>query len=115
MPIGTCDPATRGDAYNSFELVINGVAIWGRYGWDGVSTRETGCDGPLIRIWARNDAPTVKYAWFEGRRGQPKSIQIPVGYDGSLSAAQLAQRGFESKQDIEGLTITDSADVPPNF
>lgn len=115
MPIGTCDPATRGEAFNAFELVINGVAIWGRYGWDGVSTRETGCDGPIIRVWARNDSAETRWAWFEGRRGQPKSLEMAPGFNGTWGPTVLANRGFESYADLAGLIITDSAEVPPNW
>ena len=114
MPIGTCDPASRGAAYNEFDLEINHVRVWGRFGWDGVSVRPD-CDGPLIRIWARNDAGVTKYAWFQGRKGQPKSLEMVPGFNDSWGAAVLANRGFASYQDIEGLIITDSPDVPPDW
>lgn len=115
MPIGTCDPATRGEAYNEFELVNNGVRIWGRYGWDGVSTKETGCNGPIIRIWAQNNSGENRYAWFKGRRGQPKFLEMVPGFNDSWGATALFNRGFEAYYDIEGLIITETSDTPPNL
>lgn len=40
MPAGTCDPATRGEAFNVLQLsVANGdVTVTVRYGWDGPRT-----------------------------------------------------------------------------
>ena len=56
MPIGTCDPASRGDAYNSGELAIdNGnVTIEYRYGWDGPRT--------ATNVQLTNGSPTVTRA-----------------------------------------------------
>lgn len=41
MPVGTCDPATRGDPYNVTQLAVadGTVMVTIRYGWDGTSTR----------------------------------------------------------------------------
>src|SRR5690242_1299511 len=122
MPAGTCDPASRGDAYNSGELQFGPVNVKYRYGWDGVSTRETGCVGPLVQGTAQGDRWAIRventsptdtwYAWFTGRRGQPKSFQIPPGFVGSYTVQQCSQRGFTDSTDVEGLQVTQSS-LPP--
>ncbi len=116
MPIGTCDPATRGQSYNEFEIAyFNGaVVVKGRYGWDGVSTRETGCDGPLLRIQGINTTPDKTYwAWFLGRNGQARSIEMPPGFNSIAQGAVLTGQGFNDYSDVEaGITITDSAVNP---
>ena len=122
MAIGTCDPASRGDAYNSGELQFGPVNVRYRYGWDGVSTRLTGCVGPLVQGTAQGDRWAIRventsatetwYAWFTGRRGQPKSFQITPGLVGTFTVQQCASRGFADSTDLEGLQVTQSP-VPP--
>jgi hypothetical protein len=116
MPLGTCDPASRGQAYNEFETAFYGgaVIVKGRYGWDGVSTKATGCDGPLLRLQGINTSPTNTYwAWFLGRNGQARSIQMAPGFNQVVQGATLANNGFVNYSDVEaGLTITDSPISP---
>jgi hypothetical protein len=67
MPIGTCDPASRGDAYNSVTLeerAPNGsgsVLTDVRYGWDGVSVMPN-CDGPVSYLRTRNTSTMTAWA-----------------------------------------------------
>lgn len=125
MPIGTCDPATRGDAFNVQELsVANGdVTLTVRYGWDGVSTRETGCDGPLVNgtgpasnRWAiqavNNTAGTTYYAHTVGKRGQPRVVTLDPGVTAKYTAQQAANNGFETISDLENLTLSTSPNPP---
>lgn len=110
--LGECDPSTRGQATNSTTLQ-DGLAlvdiIWS---WDGVSTRETGCDGPLITVHAVNGDSVSHWLHFQGRRGQPKSIELPPGVNVTRNAAWLAQRGYDSFADTVGVRLTSSAATP---
>ena len=117
MPIGTCDPASRGDAYNSGELAIdNGnVTIEYRYGWDGTSTRETGCVGPFVQgtgagnrwaLRAVNNSQITYWAHFTGKRGTPRTIQMDPGFNQTYTVTQLNNNGFLDNTDLDELSIT---------
>ena len=117
MPVGTCDPASRGDTWNSGQLTIDGgaVTVDYRYGWDGVSVRPD-CVGPLNRVRVTNTTTDVTYyAHFKGRRGQPKVLEIPPGFVNTYNSGQLSSRGFEDNTDLEGLLITRSATPPADL
>lgn len=117
MPVGTCDPATRGDPYNVLQLAVgNGdVFVTIRYGWDGVSTRETGCDGPLVNgtgggnVWAisyLNAGQTTYYMKTVGRNGQPRTLTLNPGASGTLTKNQAASAGYVNVSDCDNLTLT---------
>lgn len=122
MPAGTCDPASRGDAYNSAALSIdNGaVTVEYRFGWDGVSTRETGCVGPLVAgpvgdRWAMrvtNTTTTTYYAHFLGRRGRPRVVTLDPETTRTWLPAALRVAGFEDSSDAQGMLITRSPETP---
>jgi hypothetical protein len=124
MVLGTCDPASRGDAFNSGELAYGPVRVQYRYGWDGTSTKDTGgCAGPLVQgtgvasnRWAikvENSSPVdTWYAHFKGRKGQPKVVEITPGLVASFNLSQCVARGFSDSTDVEGLLITQSL-IPP--
>jgi hypothetical protein len=78
MPIGTCDHNARGEAYNEFAIELplpdrsGYVLIDCRYTWDGVSTKATGCDGPVIFLWTRNTGSTPAWAMLpDKKKGNP--------------------------------------------
>lgn len=104
MPIGTCDPATRGDAFNAFDLeqhLGDGVVrIWGEYGWDGVSTRETGCNGPLNALSVSNTGTAPAYVRLPNKKKGSPFVEIPPGSSTSLSAGQRNQLGLENISDV---------------
>lgn len=118
MPAGTCDPATRGAAFNVLQLAVgNGdVMVTIRYGWDGVSTRATGCDGPLVNgtgvvsnRWAvsyQNLGGTTYYLHTVGRNGTPHTFVLGPGESGTLTAAQAAVQGFVNRSDCDDLSLT---------
>lgn len=187
MPIGTCDPATRGDDWNSGALSIdNGaVTVEYRYGWDGprtvnnvlltigspIATRaaggvqgtdkgrtisgtgipanttilevlsatqvvmsanatatrtstvtiggstrtsEGGCIGPFVQggagdawaIRAANNSQTTYYAHFTGKRGTPRTITMPPGFNQEYTVAQVNSQGFLDNTDLDELSIT---------
>lgn len=115
MPVGTCDPASRGELWNFGELVAGDVRITYRYGWDGVSTRDgpAGCVGPLNRLRCQNLSATATwYAHFRGRRGQPRVVALTPGFDQTWTGGQLSSRGFDTNSDLENLRITDSPTPP---
>lgn len=119
MPAGTCDPATRGDPYNSQTLSMgNGqVTIDVRYGWDGVSTRETGCEGPLVNgtgsgnVWAIRVTNNDTVSWWVhtiGKRGQPRDIEFTSGSVTTYTKTQAGNNGYDSIADFAELTLTTS-------
>jgi len=122
MPVGTCDPASRGDAFNSLTLSMgNGnVTVEVRYGWDGVSTRDTGsgCDGPLVNgtgvqsnRWAIRVTNNDTISWYVrtiGRRGQPHNIEFTPGSVTTYTATQASNAGYDSFSDFAELTLSTS-------
>lgn len=111
MPAGTCDPASRGATYNEFEVdwFEGAVVIKGRFGWDGVSTKATGCDGPLSQLTGINTTPdTTYYAWFLGKNGVARSIQMPPGFNQTVTNPQLRNQGFRNYSDCDGITVTET-------
>lgn len=116
-PPGSCDPASRGDAYNVTEMAVaNGlVDIIARYGWDGVSTRETGCDGPFVNgtgagnKWAIQVTNNDTVSWFVntvGKRGQPRHLELLPGVVNQYTATQAANNGYQTISDLDTLSIT---------
>ena len=117
MPTGTCDPATRGQAFNVLQLAIgNGdVFVTIRYGWDGVSTRDTGCDGPLVNgtgsgnVWAvsyTNAGQTTYYMHTVGKNGQARTLTLNPGASGTLTKTQAASAGYVNRSDCDDLSLT---------
>lgn len=110
MPAGTCDPATRGAAFNEFEVDWFGgaVLVRGRYGWDGVSVKPD-CDGPLTQITGINTTPATTYfAWFKGKDGTARSITMAPGFNQTITNPQLRNQGFRNYSDVDGITVTES-------
>jgi hypothetical protein len=120
MPAGTCDPATRGEPYNVQQMSKgNGkVTITVRYGWDGVSVKETGCDGPLINgtgvvanRWAVQVVNNDTVPWWVhtiGKRGQPRNYQFDAGSTTKFTANQAGNNGYDTISDFDSLTLTTS-------
>jgi hypothetical protein len=84
MPIGTCDPASRGrgETYNEFAMEVplpdgsGYVLIDCRYTWDGTSTRATGCDGPVIFLRTRNTGTSTAWAMLPDKKKAPLWVQL---------------------------------------
>lgn len=117
MPAGTCDPASRGMAYNEGTYAVdNGaVVVTYRYGWDGTSTidSDTGCVGPMLLLSGSNRSAVTYYAHFQGRKGTWRRVQLNPGqtvtYD---KTGQLKQAGFNDNTDLDGLRITTDPNPP---
>ncbi|HEY9418111.1 MAG TPA: hypothetical protein VIQ30_25405 [Pseudonocardia sp.] len=114
MPEGTCDPATRGAAYNEFVQMSGPVTIYGRYGWDGVSVKPD-CDGPVLLLRGTNASATETwYVHFKGRRGTWRAVPLAPGETREVTANnQLRQLGLADASDLEGIYITQSQ-APPS-
>jgi hypothetical protein len=120
MPIGTCDPASRGAAFNEMALSQGEgkVTIDIRYGWDGVSTKETGCEGPLVNgtgpaanRWAVRVTNSDTQSWYVhtlGKRGQPRDYEFAAGTVTTFTANQASNNGFATISDFEELLLTTS-------
>lgn len=118
MGTGTCDPASRGDSYNSQTLSMgNGqVTIDIRYGWDGVSVLPD-CEGPLVNgsgsgnVWAIRVTNNDSVSWWVhtiGKRGQPRNIQFTPGSVTTYTKNQAASNGYDTISDFAELTLTTS-------
>lgn len=106
MPIGTCDPATRGEASNEETLQRGTVLITVRFGWDGVSVRPD-CVGPILSVRVFNATGNPSW-WYKtvGKRGQPRSYEIPPGTNVTFNAGQASSRGYDTNQDFYGLELS---------
>jgi hypothetical protein len=117
MPAGTCDPASRGAAYNEGEFAVAGgaVVVPYRYGWDGPSTMETGCVGPLQMVSGTNNSTQTYYAHFQGRKGTWRRVQLDPGQSVTYDkTGQLKQAGLIDNTDLDGLYITTDPNPPSN-
>ena len=119
MPVGTCDPASRGELFNVFEQAQGGsgeVLLTVRYGWDGVSNREGGCDGPLVNgsgpasnrwaVRAQNTGSVTYYAHTVTKSGQPRTYTLVAGATETVTAAQAANNGYGLRSDFDELVLT---------
>lgn len=111
MPIGTCDPATRGEAYNEVALEYplpnrsGSVLAEIRYEWDGVSVRPD-CDGPIIYLRTRNTGTQTAWALMPMKRKPPKWVQIDPGTDITItSTGQFKQLGLDNISDVGAINI----------
>lgn len=113
MPEGTCDPATRGMAYNEIEQAEGPVVIYARFGWDGTSIRPD-CDGPVSLLRGTNTSTTdTWYAHFKGRKGTWITVSLAPGEVREVtSSGQLRQLGLSDRSDLDGLYITQSPTPP---
>lgn len=109
MPIGTCDPATRGDQYNEIALEIplpdgsGSVLISGFYGWDRVSQRPN-CDGPVVSLHTRNTGTSPAWANLPNKKKGTPWVQIDPGTDATISSpGQLSNLGLSNYSDLAGV------------
>lgn len=115
MPIGTCDPASRGngETYNEFAIELplpdrsGYVLIDCRYTWDGTSTRATGCDGPVIFLRTRNTGTSTAWAMLPDKKKAPLWVQVDPGTDVTITQkGQLANLGVSSATDVQSVTFS---------
>ena len=111
MPTGTCDPASRGEPYNTVTLEMpapNGtgsVLIDIRYGWDGVSVRPN-CNGPVSRLRTRNTSTQPAWALLPLKKRGDTWVQIAPGTDVTVTAAgQLSNLGLSTYADVQGVDM----------
>lgn len=114
MPAGTCDPASRDAEFNETELETDGIKIYCRYGWDGVSTRETGCDGPVSLLRASNSNEDTWYVHFQSTSGTWRSITLAADETREIVEPELTQLGMDSFSDIRGFYVSDDSTPPAN-
>lgn len=112
MPEGTCDPATRGMAYNEIEQQSGPVTVYGRYGWDGVSERPE-CDGPVSLVRGTNASEDdTWYVHFQGQSGTWRTVTLAPGETREIVQPELTQLGLADYADLRGLYVSDEADPP---
>src|SRR5688572_20621668 len=111
MPIGTCDPATRGHPYNAITIEraapnsSGAVLADMHYNWDGVSVRPN-CDGPVIFLRTRNTSNMTAWALLPNKKKPPLWIQIDPGTDVTITAAgQLNNLGLSNASDVSGINV----------
>lgn len=112
MPIGTCDPATRGQAFNAVTIERPAPNLSGsvladvHYTWDGISVRETGCNGPITFIRVRNTSTMTAWADLPNKKQGNKWIQIDPGTDvTTTSQGQLNNLGLVNFADAAGVNV----------
>lgn len=104
----TCNPADRGEAFNKTEMALEGGAVLVTilWGWDGTSTIETGCDGPVESIRVRNVSTVTYYANLPSKKRGNRNIAIAPGTDTVLSGnGNLRNLGLELYSDTAGVTL----------
>ena len=114
MPLpGTCDPASRGQQWNTISESVDGdaVTITYEFGWDGTSVRPD-CVGPLNSVVASNASQVTYYGHFQGRKGTWLRVQLDPGRTQTFNAQQLKRAGFNDNTDLEGLFITTNPNPP---
>lgn len=111
MPVGTCDPASRGDAYNEVDLEYplpdstGSVLAEIRYGWDGRSVKPD-CDGPISLIHTRNTGQSPAWVLLPGKKKPPLWVQIDPGTDVTTnSPGTLKNLGLVNYSDLGDITV----------
>jgi hypothetical protein len=111
MPSGTCDPASRGDAYNQVAEEVpapdgsGSVLIDCRFGWDGTSVMPN-CDGPTQSIRTRNNSGQTAWASLPNKKKAPPYVQIDPGTDVTVTAqGQLNNLGLTKYSDVAAVQI----------
>ena len=113
--LGSCDPASRGDTWNTMEEDIGPVRIVAQYGWDGVSTAPN-CDGPLNSVQGVNTSATdTWYAHFLGRANTPHTLTLAPGFNKTYNSSQLGRQGFNSYSDLVDLIINKNPSNDPTI
>lgn len=109
MPTGTCDPASRGEAYNTVTLefplpnLSGAVLIDCRWGWDGTSTRPN-CDGPVQSIRTRNTGTETAWAMLPNKKKPPQWVAVDPGTDVTITQqGQLNNLGVTKYSDVIGV------------
>lgn len=125
MGAGTCDPASRGELFNLLTLSMGNGNVTAdiRYGWDGISTKESvdGCNGPLYQPpnqpgnqadrWAIKVINNDTISWWVrtiGKRGQPRNVEFLPGTTVTFTVNQASNAGYLSIQDFSELTLSTS-------
>lgn len=104
MPLGTCDPASRGEEWNTTEYAVDdgNVVVTIRWGWDGTSAMPN-CDGPVQDIRVRNTSAITYYANLPAKKRGLRNVEIPPLSDATYSGSQLRQAGLELYSDTIGV------------
>ncbi len=113
MPAGTCDPASRGAEFNETAMETDGITIYCRYGWDGVSERPE-CDGPVSLVRASNANEDTWYVHFQSTSGIWRSITLAPDETREIVEPELTQLGMDSYSDIRGFYVSDDSTPPTN-
>lgn len=109
MPTGTCDPASRGEAFNQIALEqplpdgSGSILVDGRWGWDGVSVRPN-CDGPVASLRTRNTGTSPAWALLPNKKRTPAWVQIAPGTDVTITTkGTLSNLGLSNYTDVIGV------------
>lgn len=111
MPEGTCDPATRGETFNTVTLEqplpdgSGSVLVDVRFGWDGVSVRPD-CDGPVQSIRTRNTGSMPAWALLSAKKRGDPWVRIDPGTDATVSGqGALRNLGLSNYSDVGAVTL----------
>jgi hypothetical protein len=109
---GNCDPASRGETQNEFEIdvPIQGqpgayMAVECHFTWDGVSVWPF-CDGPVIYLRTSNTSVVTVWALLpDKKRGDPW-VAIPPGTTTITRKQDLSTLGLSNATDVQRVTLT---------
>lgn len=109
MPLGTCDPASRGETYNQQTLEVElpdgsgHVLIDVRFGDNGTSTFPD-CDGPIRSLWTRNTGDATAWALLPNKKKAPAWVAVNPGDDITVTAkGTLNNLGLVNFSDAAGV------------
>lgn len=112
MPSGTCDPASRGEAYNQMAEEVplpdgsGSILVDCRFGWDGISSMPN-CDGPVSFLRTRNTGSAPAWALLPEKKKAPPWVRIDPGTDVTITAkGQLSNLGLSNVSDVNGVGIS---------
>jgi len=113
MPLASCDPAGRGETFLTFTMKINlpnnsgSIEIQVEHDWDGTSTPQTGCDGPVRSVRTINTGNQTAWALMPDKKKPPPYVQLDPGTDVTVTQqGQLNNLGLTKASDVRSVRFT---------
>lgn len=85
------------------------VKLLVNWNWDGASTPQTGCDGPVNSVQAINTTTDIYYAHLPRRVRGGTVLQLDPQANVTYTGNQLKTAGLDTHSALLGLVIDQSA------